>query len=145
MALYGSLHALLPFFSPCLTLSPCVNVSICETFVMNGWGKREDREMWAAAPLGSAKAKKKEKRMSKGCVCGWVCMCARVCGCWGMCVHCIWTAYKRTNMHSALHLCPHWQGCRVCMNLCVCVCGWYIRVQGRDGLNLYSWSVPRRD
>lgn len=59
------------------SLSPCVNASICETFVMNGWGKRGDREMWATAPLGSAKAKKKENEQGT-CVRGCECVCARM-------------------------------------------------------------------
>lgn len=155
MALYrGSLHALLPLSSVSFPMCGCEHLwNLCDE-----WTRQERRQGNVSHCTTGVSKRKKKKRTNKGhkavCVCLSLCVCACVCG-EGMGVRCTWTAYKSTNVHSALHLCPHCQGCRVCMNLNLCVRARAVRVhrlvsartraQGRDRLNLYSWSVPRRD
>lgn len=150
MALHrGSLHALLPLSSVSFPMCGCEHLwNLCDE-----WMRQERRQGNVShCTTGVSKRKKREwTRDTRLCVCVCVCLCVCVDVYVGNGVRCTWTAYKSTNVH----LCPHCQGCRVCMNLNLCVrrrgvrvhrlVSARTRVQGRDRLNLYSWSVPRRD
>lgn len=147
----GLMQRLSYFFSTSFThsLSPYMSVSICDCLWWMDEAKEESGECETLHHWGQWKKKRENEhgRRKEGMgICGggvvWVCV-----GC------CTWTAYKSTYMHSAPAFMSWLSGMqsvhvlmRVCLYFCVHtgVCA-RMCVQGRDRLNLYSWSVPRRD